>query len=616
MRRDDGDRSGNRARPRARELWWATVRSTFSDAPGFLALFVVAVQAIWRGGILAGGHWTQDDYVGISQTDGSSLGLALLGDSHAGEVSIVGRFLIWAVANLTGNSWEAVLLLVVVLQACVAALMWTVLTQVLPGRWVRLPLLAVACFTPLTLASTLTWSLAVMLLPSLLLLLLGTSILLVELEEPTAGGVLGGGLALVGVLLCSDHGLLLPLVPFVVLAGLASHRTLSVRRGFGEVFTRFLGLWLALLVAIVFRVLLLALRDPESVGLPATGGQAVDVVEEYVRQGLTGLVGGPWTGEVSGGVLRPDVTYPVALAVVLCILLLVPLVRSAGRPVVRVALIGLAVFFAGPALVLVLTQSDVDGYGMVPRTLASVAPVLVLLVAVGLRGTVAPGKLTRSRFFVSSRTAVLLAVVVVASALPTTGALAPELQNADDRGYLETLRSGLAEDPSIVLVDGAVPDGVIHSWYGPDARVSTLAPLLPESPPFDVPSTNLRMVDALGAVRPVELDDPGVSIEPEDTTCGYPVTDEETVIPLDRGMPGGRHVVTIEYFTNTRSPMTLVLSEREIQVPVREGLNTVQVPVTHDGMLQVVLRLESGTDVVCIGEVQVGSPTPDSSAAE
>lgn len=609
--RELDDRPG-RARPRARTQWWAVVRSAFTDTAGFVALLVIAVQAIWRGGILAGGHWTQDDFVGIAQTDGQSLSLSLLGGSHAGEVSLVGRLLVWLVANGGDNSWEVVLLLVVVLQALVAALMWVVLSQVLPDRWVRLPLLALACFTPLTLASTLTWSLAVMLLPAVLLLLLGTSLLLVDHEEPTAGGVVGAALALLGTLLCSDHSLLMPVVPFVLLAGLVARQVGSVRQGVKEVFTRYLGLWIALLVGIVFRALLLALRNPDNVGLPESGDAAVDAVEAYVRQGLTGLVGGPWTGDVYAGVLRPDANYPLAIAIVLCILLVVPLVRSARRPSVTVALLGLVGYFVAVVVMLLLTNSQIDTEGMIPRTLATVAPVMVLFVALGLREARAPRKLTDFRWFTSPRAAVVLAVLVTAVTVPTTSALAPELRNVDDRDYLDTLRQGLSTDPSIVLLDGPTPEGVIHPWYGDEARVSTLAPLLLESPPFDVPSSNLRMVDGLGQVRPVALDDPAEAIDPGETTCGYAVRDEETTIPLDRGLPAGRHVVQISYYTNTRSPMTLVLPEEEIQIPVREGLRVVQVPVEHDGLLQLVLRLESGTDAVCVGEVAVGEPEPDS----
>lgn len=607
----DLDEHPERSRPRARTQWWAVVRRSFTDTAGFVALVVVAVQAVWRGGILAGGHWTQDDFVGIAQTDGEPMSLALLGGSHAGEVSLVGRFLVWLVSNGADNSWETVLLLVVVLQAVVAALMWVVLSQVLPGRWVRLPLLAVACFTPLTLASTVTWSLSVMMLPSVLLLLLGTSILLVDREEPTAGGVVGAGLALLATLLCSDHSLLMPVVPFLLLAGLAARESGSVRRGVAGAFTRHLGLWITLLVGMVFRILLLALRNPDSVGLPETSDVAVDAVEAYVRQGLTGLVGGPWTGDVYAGVLRPDVNYPMAIAIVLCILLLVPLLRSVRRPVVTVALLGLVGYFVGVALMLLLTNNQIDAQGMIPRTLATVAPVAVLLVALALREARAPRRLTELRFVTGPRAAVLLAVVVTVAAVPTTNALAPALRNADDREYLAALRDGLATDPSIVLLDGPTPEGVIHPWYGAEARVSTLAPLLLESPPFDVPSSNLRMVDGLGLVRPVTLEDPAMALDPGETTCGYAVRDEETTIPLDRGLPAGRHVVQISYFTNTRSPMTLVLPEKEIQIPVRDGLRVIQVPVEHDGLLQLVLRLESGTDAVCVGEVAVGVATPD-----
>ena len=57
-------------------------------------------------------------------------------------------------------------------------------------------------------------------------------------------------------------------------------------------------------------------------------------------------------------------------------------------------------------------------------------------------------------------------------------------------------------DFSAVLFDSAPPDGVMVAWFADDARVSTVVGTAPESPVFDLPTHNLRIVDATGRLRP------------------------------------------------------------------------------------------------------------------
>src|SRR5690606_33473872 len=187
------------------------------------------VQAIWRGGAVAGGYFSQDDYVMLARASEKPMGLAHLTAPHAGEFSPVGNFIVWATTQMSGIDWIGVTTVVVVLQTLVAVLTWSVLTQVLEDRWDKVPLMAVAGFAPLTLSSPLGWAVASTHLPSMLILLIGVVALLAHLRGEWYRGATVAAVALPLVLFCSDRALLLPIVAFIAVAAMIESDDLTVR---------------------------------------------------------------------------------------------------------------------------------------------------------------------------------------------------------------------------------------------------------------------------------------------------------------------------------------------------------------------------------------------------
>lgn len=596
-----------------RVTWWRRASGSFLSATGLLALLLIGAQALWRGTLVVRGHFTQGDYLLPLEADGATLGWSYLVGEHAQEFSPVGRLVAWVTTTMGGTGWGAVVATVLVLQTIAALLSWVVLTQILDQRWVRFPLLAVALFSPLTLASTLSWSLASMHLPVTVLLLLGVSALLSHVRDGWEAGPLLAGVALTGMLLVSDRVLFMPLVVFVVVAAMLPGAQGALRR-LAETATRYAALWIGLVVVLVARLLVGSAQHSGSFALPTDGNAVVDLLQAYLRQGLTGLVGGPWVGEVRGEALEPVSNWPIGLGVVLCLVCAVPLLRGARSAPVRLAVVGLAAHFVLGAGVLAFTREGFDALGAIPRFLADVVAVVVVLTAVALRGAVVP---ERGRKFVERFPALValgLSAIFVASSAVTTANLAPSLLNTDDREYFTEVSKWLEGDPRIVLLDAPAPENIMHPWYEEEAQLSNLARLLPQRPPFDAPSEHLRMVDVLGILRTVAVQ--GVEADPgPDEGCGYMVTAERSVLRLPEKVDEGRVVMDVPYFTNGDAYVVAEFDEESIRIPVTSGLRNVQVPV-EGGFDEFTVRLESIGDPVCLGQVKVGRPLPTSISEE
>lgn len=606
--------AGQRAKRRADTSrddfsWWAMAMDSFRSPAGMVAVLVIVVQAIWRGSTVAGGFFSQDDYLMLQRAATEPLGLDHLTAAHSGEFSPIGTLLVWATTQVAGFSWGGVTAVVVVLQAVVAVLTWVVLTQILEDRWVKVPLLTVACFTPLTLAATLLWSLASTHLPTVALLLVALSALLAHLRSGWGPGRVVAGVALVLVLLCSDRSLSLPVVAFVTVAAMWRPDTAGVRERLVGAATTYARLWLVLLVALVVRVLIGVGRDNSGYGWPQTFADVKYIAEQYVRQGISGLVGGPWVGEMSVTVLEPGARWPLAVAALACLLLAVPVVRSVRHPVVTVAAVGLVVHFALGAVVLLLTKDGLSAMGMVSRFVADVAPSVVVLLALALRKTLLPVELRRFVVPAPALAASVLAVALVVSSAITARAMAPTLKNEDDRAYVDYIRTGLELDPRIVLLDGPVPENIMSGLFGDAARVSTVVGLLPEQPTFGMPSEVLRMVDGAGILREVDLSFAVASEPPPPGDCGWAVTGQRTTIPMATAVEAGQWILEIGYLTSDDTYAQLQAGESSVRIPIRSGVHTIQVPVSS-GFSEVTLSLENPDQTVCVGSVMAGIATP------
>lgn len=597
------ERAGDRHARRS--FWVGFTHAAFVSAAGMVALLLVAVQTVWRGSQVAGGWFTQDDYLNVRD---ASLSPDNLTSPHAGEFSPVAKLLTWVAVQLGGTGWGAVALLVVLMQVVVALLVWVVLTQLLPGRWVRVPVLAVALFSPLTLSSTFSWAAAAMYLPAAICLLVAVAALLARQQAGWAPGARVAGVALLVALLCTDRAVVLPVLVLFVAAAAWDPSSLGLVDRLRRTLLTHLRLWLVVLVAVVARIVHGSFNGHASFGAPESSGIVLDVVQEYLRQVLSGIVGGPWRGNFANGSLDPTQASVFAVALLLGLVLALPFLRVARRPRVTTALVGVAVVVVLTITLLIMTRSDVSALGMVSRHAADAVLVLVLLGAAALRDVVVPTQLAGlvSRSVVGAAMALTLLVLVSSGVTQTE--LVKHLKNSDDRSFTETLAGDLERNPAVVLLDGPVPETILHPWFGKDAAVSTIAGLLPQQPTFGLPSEQLRLVDGLGILRKVNLATP-VSAFADEAACANQVSSEPRRISFVDPAPAGQVVLEFDYLAGADVYVRVSTGREDVRVALRKGMAKMQIPITGGfSSVDVVLDADSVRSGVCLAQVRAGVP--------
>jgi len=579
---------------------------TWRSIQGAVAGLVVAASTVWRANIVGRGWFSQNDFLVTLPTTGPTE-TVVTGGFSPGAVAIA-----QGVADLAPLSWPPAAAIVIALETASLVVLWHVLSRILPGRWLRLPVLTFFAVTPLTLWSTQWWTFALQFWPAALAVLVAVLAVLRTLQR---GSTTGPYVAAAGTLVALSTNERWVLAP-VVLVGLALAVSPgpTVRDRLWEAVVAHPVVWAAQGVVLVGYAVLRALLVPVALG----GVQSPsELVTAYLRHLGALLPGGPWgSGSVEHASLAPA-SWAVGVGLVL-LLALVALTLTNGGLDARLAWATLAAHaLLGLGLLAVQRHGTLAAsLDLIHRHGADAALVLALVVAAALRGTPAPSfsglPVPRLRDAAPRRRELLVAVAaalaLVTSAAMSTPALARPLLHDDDRAFVDAARAALRADRTAVILDGGVPSGVLRPSFGDAARVSTVLARAPESPVFDLPSSRLRIVRLDGSLSPVVLTG-SVEMEPGgDEVCPRPVRFAGAVVPFQRTVPPGRWVVRLGYYTATAGLAAVDVAGQRIEVPVQAGLNAVDVPVTA-GFDQVTLALEHPTDTLCLATATVGVPT-------
>lgn len=571
---------------------------------GVLALAVVGAQLLWRTVLLGRGYFTQDDFLVMAGTQHGGWTSVLSGD-YAGGFSPGGTAVAWLSVAVAPLSWPLAAATVLALETAATVMMWVVLTRLLGERWLRLPLLVLFAFAPLTLWSTQWWVLGIEFWTSTLLLLVAVWAVLSTLRtgdrRTTVAAVVAVGLAL----LFNERAVLYP----VVLLGVAliGHEAATVRARARAVLVDLAAIWVGLVAVLAAYAVLRWQAAPVEF---IVGGELGDVVTGYLRHGIAEVFGGPWLVNLPAHAYLIPTSWVVALNGAL-LLGLVGSTTQRGGPATRISWSLLVVFVAGSTGVLALAgRGDLVGsLGLVHRFAAELAPVVVLCLAGALAEVTFPDlpRLPGPRLEVV--VAVVAVVVLTASAGLSTARLAGNLKHRDDRSYVENLRAALRADPQAVLLDGGVPPGVISPWYADRAEVSSVVGYAPENPVFDLPSHSLRVVRDDGTLAPVILEGAVVSAPSADEACGYPVRSDGTEVPMQAQVPLGRWVLRLGYYTSTEGYATVDVAGTTQRFAVRTGLNAVQL-VVEGAFDRFRVTLGQANATLCLTDAAAGVPRP------
>ncbi|GAA3520858.1 hypothetical protein [Nocardioides daeguensis] len=572
------------------------------------AIAVMVTMVVGRAVLLAGSWFNQDDFYLSGRAASSDLTAEFLVRDTAGHVNPLQQLAYWLLAHGAPYSWGAVASFVLLLQSVATIVMWLLLTRLLGERWSRVVLLAVFAWAPLTLATTLWWSAAMGLWPHVL-----CSVVAVWLLVRWRQGDARAPVALLAIVATTAVGLawheravLIPPVLYGVAVALADE-AVGWRRLWAAL-TRFRWLWFAqtlLLGAFLVGHALLT----DVVGGESTWRQRVEVSWSFLgRNVVPGLFGGPWTGELDGGAVRPDV-WVVVLSSVLALAGAVLLLRRGG-PARRW---GLAFVLGYVAADLALLLSGRAGFGSVigldPRYSSDTVHAAVLGVALCLRGSrpwlgLLESASARVRGVVVAGTVLLYGAASAAG----TALLVPHFQNTEDKAFVTTLRAQFAANPTVVLFDRLAPRDVVLPLVGADSQLSRILAPLPEDLRFDEASARLRMVADDGSLRPVELAGVVPAEEGPDGECGYEVDRSsrraQFVVPVD-----GRLLVRVSYFTAEETTLTAATGDWSADFLASRGPNQMWLVLPdRPGDVDGLTFRGDGRSTVCITGVEAGLP--------
>ncbi|MDP3966877.1 MAG: hypothetical protein Q8Q02_01245 [Nocardioides sp.] len=574
------------------------------DRPGLVALGVLAVMVVWRGVLLRDSFFNQDDYYLTARAWSSALDLQFLTRDTAGHLNPLQQLTYWVVSRWAPFEWGPVAGFVLVLQTLATVFTWHVLTRLLPGRWVRVPLLAVFALSPLTLATTLWWSAAMGLWPHVLVAMLAV-LLLLRLEQGAAGprwAVLGILVCVVVGVLWYERSVLVPAVLYGVAVALRSD-VRGWRRLVAPARSR-PALWIALVVVVGgFLAVHSALTEIE--GGATSWGDLPGLVGSYLgRNVVPGLVSGPWQASLEGGAVVPA-TWVVVLSVGLVLLGGAWLLRVGGATAGWATVLLVGYLTAN----LVLLVSGRGGFGTLialdPRYSADVVHVAVLAAALALR-EVSPGP--RLRLLRGAPAALLATVVYVVGAAFGSAVLVPHFQNTEDRAFVTTLRAALAGDGSQVVYDDLVPPGILLPLLGEEALFSRVFAPLPEVPAVDEASSRLRVVGPRGRLLEARLEDAVRALPGDVPECGYAVGPRVDRVrfpwPVD-----GRLALHLRYFSQEETSVEARLGAWSGEFRAFPGPNEVWLVVPDTGRETSALALRSSSDAtVCVTAVEAGRP--------
>lgn len=584
---------------------------TWRNQQGAAAVAVIAVTIAWRGVLLRDSFFNQDDFVLTTRALNADMSWDYLFTPYIGHVTPAQQLTYWLASRLAPLEWPATALFILTMQVLCCVVMWHLLTRLLPGRWVRVSLLAVFAWSPLTLATSLWWSAAMGLWPHVLFSLLAV-LFVVRAHQGAGSRRLNLTICVLAVMCGLTWHERSVLIPFVVLGVvvLLSEET-GIRR-VTSALARYRGLWA------VFVVLVGAYLVGHSVMTTVEGGGAgvaemLKISGSFVGENvIPGLLGGPWVADLQGGAVEPHawVTVVCSAAALVLVLLLV----TRGGPAAGWAMALLALYvLADLSLVLAGRSGFGRVIGLDPRYSSDVVHAAVLAVALALRGSdsrfrlpVADDRWARARTvgLAVGTGAYLLGCIV------GTATLVPHFQNTEDRGFVEAVRQDVAADPNQVIVDALVPAFVVLPLFGDESSLSQVLQPLPDAPQVDQPSPRLRVVDESGRLRPILLVGATSMRSGPVERCGYPIRSATVDIELLAEVQTPA-VVRIGYFTDEERTVDLEAGSVRTQFQARPGPNEIWIPLPPEqDALEVVSLSVADGGVVCVAELEAGLAVP------
>ena len=613
-------RSGAAAQSPERSIWdWD------ASAVRRIALGLLALQAIWRAWIAFQGYFTGDDFVFTYNAATAGFELDYLLREHAGHLMPGAFALVWLLDFISPLNYPLVVVVDLLIQGLAGWWMYRLLVLLFGSRKAVLLPLAFFLFTPLTLDAFLWWAAALNHLPLQLGLVFGIYAHVKYVRDGSARWLVAAFGSLLFTLSFFEKAVLIPPYVFVLTVlyfrqGTALNRVVGTLRDHWKVWLGYAvitGLYIALYVS---RVSFAFDSSPDATSTAQLTGRVVGTTF------IPGLFGGPWewllVGSSGGAAAPPEWAKWLSWELLIVLFAGTVLIR---RGALRAwALLG--AYVAVDIALLAVGRLAWIGpiIGQAYRYVADAAvpaTMTIALVAIPLLGEQRPltraGEAAREalqrRRWLPVLAGALAANAFLLSATYTTQTYS-ELWNRNPAGaFVENARRTLAEaPPGTVLLDEAVPPGVLNGLFNPHNGSSLLFAPLTDRPRFGQSTDHLWVFNPQGELVPGRVG--GIDSEPGPlTNCGYAVTDAAaTRIPLDRDVYEWPWTVHIAYLAGVRTPATIELGNAKQEVQLKKGLTDVFLQLPGGGSEIWIGGLAEGAGV-CVDKVTVGLRSPEDS---
>ena len=506
----------------------------------------------------------------------------------------------WLVERTAGMEWWPAAVSLMVLQALASLALLRLLRVLLGDRPLLLVPLAVGLFTPMTLGFITWWASALNSLP----LQIGLAWFLADAVRLGQTGrrryAVSGTAALAVTLLFYLKAVLIPGIGFVVVA-LVLLRD-GERSPVATAWRRARWLWAgSVAVLACWAAAYLSTRTDAPVR-----GNDLDEVVATITGGLKVLaptvLGGPFRWDMFAQ-STPTADVPTWSVVAGAVVLLVACVWTSARLRGAWAVWVLVLVTVAAGILMAGLGRSIAGFGAaLPLTLRYFAlEAVVLPVAVALLGSL-PGRrdgraLTGHGLRPPWGTPLtaLLTGLFVALSLSSTFDHARAWEDDRTADYLSTARTSLADAGPEPLLDQPLPPDVMWGLLHPYNNASRAFAPLDDRPEFASATTDLRMLDDDGNLRPAEVSTGAPLLAGPDADCGWSIDHGEgTATKLFGTVLVWEWTIELRVAADRAGELVVEMEDEgePVRVPVSAGTQTIFIRVAGGGA---VIRMTAAT---------------------
>jgi hypothetical protein len=431
------------------------------------AVTLIGVQLGLKCALLAGGYFRQDDYHYLDRAAASGFGWSYLMVVDSGHLLPLGMVIAWLQARLAMYDWPVTAGVILLMLAVASFAMLRMLLTVFGRRPGILVPLGIFLFSPLSLAGTDWWAVAIEILPLEAATFLAVDAHVRYLRSGRLRTAAAAAAWLAAGMAAMEKGAVVPLLLLALTAAFFVPRLRDIRR-YWRAWAIYGGV-LACYVAVFLAQLHTSVVQP---GKPSSAGHVLSLTWTMVGTSLVpGALGGPWHWASGSGydqAAPPAVLQWLSWAVALIVVVVTCLRRArAWRAWAILAGWIVAADFV-PVIVGRLGGYPPSLLGAQTRYLTDATGVLAL--CAGLALLPLAGEPDRYRFRLAALRRPLIAAAAALICVVAVGSVwslerlqtVSNATTATARSYIATAQAAIEDaPPGTVIVDSAVPEVIM-----------------------------------------------------------------------------------------------------------------------------------------------------------